>query len=107
MLGSSLKEQDIYIDENGLKIHIQRRHPEHIAYLEKLSEIINNPDFIGINPKENTGQSIELIKRYDENILVGIKLDVSNNYLYVATLHEIKESKINRRLHSGRLKAIN
>lgn len=45
-------------------------------------------------------------KHYDDNILIGIKLDSANNYLYVSTMHSVQESKIKRRLHSGRLKEI-
>ena len=38
--------------------------------------------------------------------MIGIKLDKDGDYLYVATMHEVQESKIIRRLHSGRIKKI-
>ena len=38
--------------------------------------------------------------------MIGIKLDKDGGYLYVATMHEVQESKIIRRLHSGRIKKI-
>ena len=44
-----------------------------------------------------------IIKCYKDNILIGIKLDKDGDYLYVATMHELQESKIVRRLHSGRI----
>ena len=37
---------------------------------------------------------------------LGIKLDKDGDYLYVATMHEVQESKIVRRLHSGRIKKV-
>lgn len=37
---------------------------------------------------------------------LGIKLDKDGDYLYVATMHEVQESKIVRRLHSGRIKEV-
>lgn len=40
----------------------------------------------------------------DKNILVGIKLNADENYLYVSTMYDIQESKLVRRLHSGRLR---
>ncbi len=55
-----------------------------------------------MNTKEPS--SIELVKKYDENILIAIKLDKDSNGLYVASLYEIKDSKISKRLYSGRLK---
>ena len=56
-----------------------------------------------MNPNEQ-GISIELVKRYADNIMIGIKLDTDGNYLYVSTMHDIQKSKISRRLYSGRLK---
>ena len=47
---------------------------------------------------------VELVKAFEDNIQIGIKLDTTNNYLYVATLFDINSSKIQRRLNSGRLK---
>lgn len=47
---------------------------------------------------------MELVKKYNDNVMVGIKLDIERNYLYVSTMHDVQESKILRRLHSGRLK---
>ncbi len=61
------------------------------------------PDYVGINQNEHDS-CIELIKRYADNVLVGIKLDADENYLYVSTMHDIQESKISRRLYSGRIK---
>lgn len=52
------------------------------------------------------GEKEELIKRYADNVLLGIKLDTSENYFYVSTMFNIQESKIERRLHSGRIKEI-
>lgn len=35
--------------------------------------------------------------------MVGIILDTEDEYLYVSTMHDVQESKILRRLHSGRI----
>ena len=75
-----------------------------MKYIDYIPDIIDNPDYIGINPNENGTQSIELIKRYRDNVMIGIKLDKDNDYLYVSTMHDIQESKIQRRLYSGRIK---
>lgn len=103
LLGINLPKLNI-VRSDGLGKHISKRHPSCLKYLSKISEIISSPDYIGVNPKESG--SFELIKQYDDNVLIGIKLDIKNNYYYVATLHDIKQSKINNRLFSGRLKKI-
>ena len=105
ILGVSLEELDIY-QSQGLKTHmIKRKHFSCLKYINNIPEIIMNPDYIGINPNES-GDSVEFIKQYDDNVLLGIKLDTSKNYFYVSTMFDIQESKIARRLHSGRIKKI-
>lgn len=97
----------IIYQSKGLPTHmVNRKHYKCLKYINFISDIINNPDYIGINPNEN-GDTIELIKRFKDNVMIGIKLDIDENYLYVSTMHDVQESKIERRLHSGRLKIFN
>lgn len=104
ILGINISNFDIY-RSSGLPAHMLKRHHEKcLKYIDYIPDIIKEPDYIGINPNETEVQSIELIKRYNDNILIGIKLDKDNDYLYVSTMHDIPESKIQRRLFSGRLK---
>ncbi len=87
----------------GLETHIKKHHPENGDYLlSYIPHVIKSPDYIGKHPKE--ADSIELVKKTGENVMVCIKLDSKNGYLYVASVFEIKESKLNNRLNSGRLK---
>ena len=106
ILNINLDEQDILVDMSGLKKHVERRHPEQLKYLDKLTDIIKNPNYIGVNPREKSGESLELIKIYSDNIMIGIKFDSVNKYLYVATLHEVSDYKINNRVNSGRIKPL-
>lgn len=96
-------EQDNIYQSIGLRKHIEKRHPECIDYLPLLPLIIENPDYIGVNPNES-GTSFELVKIFDNNIQIGIKLDSSDEYLYVATLHTITNSKLEHGIQNGRLK---
>lgn len=103
ILGLEIGELDIYRSK-GLSAHLAKRaHYNCMEYIDSISEIIENPDYIGVNPNEK-GTSLELIKRYDDNVLIGIKLDSDKEYLYVSTLHTVQESKITRRMYSGRIK---
>ena len=96
-------EYDFIYQSSGLEKHILKRHPECSEYLQYLTFIINHPDYIGINPNES-GTSFELVKVFDKNIQIGIKLDVKEDYLYVATLHSITKGKLQHGLENGRLK---
>lgn len=103
ILGINIKELEIYRSK-GLPSHmVKRKHFKCLKYIDYIPNIILEPDYIGINPNEQD-TSIELIKRYADNVMIGIKLDTDGEYLYVSTMHEVQESKISRRLHSGRIK---
>lgn len=104
--GSNLPLQKIYRSK-GFPTHlISKKHFNCLKHIDDIPEIIESPDYIGINPNE-TGHTIELIKVFNKNILIGIKLNDDEGYLYISTMHEIQESKLNRRLHSGRIKIFN
>ena len=87
----------------GLEKHILKRHPDCMKYITLIPEIISSPDYIGVNPNEND-MSFELVKCISENVQIGIKLDAKDNYLYVATLHTITNSKLKHGIQNGRLK---
>jgi len=103
VLGTDMEHLDIFRSK-GLPAHmVKRKHYKCLKYIDYIPDIISNPDYIGINPNE-AGDSIELVKQYDDNVLIGIKLDTDGKYFYVSTMYDVQESKVSRRLHSGRLK---
>ena len=103
ILGIEIEDLEIYRSK-GLPSHmVKRKHFKCLKYIDYIPDIILEPDYIGINPNES-GISIEIVKRYADNVMIGIKLDADGDYLYVSTMHDVQESKISRRLFSGRLK---
>ena len=83
----------------GLLAHlIKRKHFTAAKYFDYIPDIIANPDFAGINNGE-----IELIKCFKDNIFLSIKLDQTKSIYYVATLFDVKQSKIDSYCKSGRL----
>lgn len=96
----------VKVNMENLKKHLEKRnHDNMIKYLSRISELLENPTYIGINPREK-GRSIEYVIQSDENVLIGIKLDYKNEYFYIATMHEISELKLNQRIKNGRLKSL-
>jgi len=86
----------------GLIAHLlKRKHYTAAKYLDFIPEILNSPDYAGTSD----GQ-IEFVKCFKDNIFLSIKLDVAKNTYYVATLFDIKQSKIDSYCKSGRLKKI-
>ena len=103
ILGLNLDELDIF-RSSGLIAHLlKRKHYSAIKYLDKIPDIIQNPDYVGINPNEN-GVSYELVKQIKDHFVLGIKLESNGKYLFVSTFHRIAEKDVNKQLNSGRLK---
>ena len=105
VIGSNMPLQKIYRSKCFSAHLINKKHFNCLKHIDSISNIIENPDYIGVNLNEH-GETIKLIKILNKNILVGIKLNSNENYLYVSTMHDIKESKINKRLHNGRIKKL-
>lgn len=61
------------------------------VYVEKIPEIVNDPDYIGIRDKDN---SLQFIKKYDDNILVAVRIN-TNGKLSFRTLYPVTDSQIN------------
>ena len=64
--------------------------------------VIKEPDYAGYN-----NGNIELVKRYKDNIFISVKLDTKRTKYYVATVFDVKQSKIDSYLKSGRWKKTN
>lgn len=68
---------------------LKSKHAKCLKYIDYILDIIDKPDYIGVNPNKNSKESVERTKRYKDNIMIGIKLDKDKNYLYVSTMHDI------------------
>ena len=84
----------------GLLTHLlKRKHYKAAKYIDSLSEIITNPDYAGIR-----NEQIELIKCFNDNIFLSIKLDKTKGIYYVSTIFDVNQAKIDYYCKSGRLK---
>ncbi len=66
VINCSLPNDAIYMAP-GLKKHVKKKHKDCLKYLEFISDIITNPDYVGINPNEP--DSLEFVKIFEDNIL--------------------------------------
>lgn len=91
----------------GNRIHMENAHREiYLEYQSCMQEIIAYPDYVGINPHDD---SLEYYKKYGE-ITINIKLAVrpSGKGVYFAkTLYDINEHSLNSYISKGRAKAVN
>lgn len=86
----------------GLLAHLhKRKHFVAAKYINNLQDIILHPDYAGYY-----NGTIELIKCYADNIFISIKLDAKRNQYYIATMFEVRRSKIDSYVRSGRLNKV-
>lgn len=102
VINTSFEAFDIYRSKGLLTHLINRRHFIAAKYIDYLPSIIRAPDYAG-----NYNGNIELVKCFKDNIYISIKLDTKRNHYYVATMFDVKRSKINSYIKSGRLKIVN
>lgn len=100
ILGLSLGELDIY-QSCGLWSHLDKRnHDDAKRYIKNTSDIINNPDYIGI--KNNADITLQFIKRYKVPVSVIVKTDKQSR-LYVSTVYVVNDNFINKQINKGNL----
>jgi len=67
-----------------------------------MKSILSTPDYVGCDPKQE-GTSLELIKKIDDSILIALQFDITEKYIFVASLYPVTEAKIHNRLYSKRI----
>ena len=94
----------------GVINHIKKRHGRQLTkkmkdnIIDIIEKVIKEPEYVGVDYQGVNGGSIELIKKVDNIILLlGLEIDLEEQYIYVATMYPITLSKMNARIYRGRL----
>jgi len=73
-----------------------------VKYSDRLSLIISEPDFVGINDEDG---SLEYIKILDNHVKLVVRV-AGDDKLYVRTMYTVYQSRTEFFLKSGRLKPL-
>jgi hypothetical protein len=98
-------ETPICIGESNYRHMLEKHKSDFIKFGVYIGNIIANPDFVGINPIDN---SLEYVKKYKvENYFVKVAVRVSGkgNY-FVKSMYSIQEYRVKKFLDMGRLKRL-
>ena len=94
----------------GVINHIKKRHGRQLTkkmkdnIIDIIEKIIKNPEYVGLDYRRVSVGSLQLIKKVDNIILLlGLEIDIEEQYIYVATMYPITLSKLNGRVYKGRL----
>ena len=89
----------IYIGELNIE-HMQQNHPiDFKKYGRKIDKIISNPDYVGLNDKD---ESIEYIKEFGQYVKIAVRI-TNKGALFVRSLYHINDRQISQWIEAGRL----
>lgn len=95
----------VYIGESNIE-HIKNRHPyEYDKYYRDIGIIINSPDYVGLNPKDNSILFVKTYKIDSEYVRVAVKI-TSGGRCFAKTLHTLSTCNAERYLEKGTLKKL-
>lgn len=95
----------VFIGESNIE-HIKSRHPyEYDKYYQDIGLIINSPDYVGLNPKDDSILFVKLYKVNGEYIRVAVKI-TSGGKCFAKTLHSLSTCNAERYLEKGTLKKL-
>ncbi|MBQ9361207.1 MAG: hypothetical protein IJT96_09260 [Lachnospiraceae bacterium] len=103
MLGINYDRMEIF-QSKGLQAHIMKqKHYKALKHIQDIPDIISFPDYIGVTGT-GKGESIIYIKCYSDNIMLIVRLERLKMNLYVATMFDLPDKKLNRLIHSGKIR---
>lgn len=95
----------VYLGESNIA-HMKNKHPgEYAAYGQDISNIINHPDYVGRNTKDD---SIEFVKEYvmnNEYVKVAVRVSVNGNY-YARSLYRLNSNRVKNFIANGKLQKV-
>ncbi len=102
---SIIDDNNIYIGKSNIE-HMQRRHSlDYIKYGNQIQNILKYPDYIGLNPKDN---SIEYVKNFlidNEYVKVAVRISKGNKY-YARSLYVLNKKRTENFIKKGTLKRL-
>ena len=92
----------IYLGDSNIN-HMKRRHSsDYVKYSDRLSQIISEPDYVGINDEDS---SLEYIKIFNDHVKLVVRV-AGDEKLYVRSLYTVYQSRTEFFVKSGRLKPL-
>ncbi|MBO5605432.1 MAG: hypothetical protein J5915_08615 [Acidaminococcaceae bacterium] len=95
----------IFLGESNMA-HIQRKHPaEYEDYLTEIPHILDSPDYVGVNTKDD---SIEFVKEYKQGndfLKVAVRVSVSGKY-FARSIYTLNSNRVQNYIAKGTLKSV-
>ncbi|WP_037353771.1 PBECR2 nuclease fold domain-containing protein [Selenomonas sp. FC4001] len=104
-LGLDITENTpIYLGESNIKHMKQRHFADYDEYGDVIADILNQPEYVGKNPKDD---SIEYVREYkrtnDEFVKVAVRISLKGRY-YARSLYVLSANRVRNFIRKGTLK---
>ncbi len=98
-------DNNIYLGPTNIS-HMQTSHPaDYAKYKNEIKNILNDPDYVGLNPKDG---SIEYVKNFiidNEYVKVAVRISSGNKY-YARSLYVLNKRRVDNFIKKGTLKKV-
>ena len=92
----------VYIGETNIT-HIKISHPADFAkYHGFIEEIINSPDYVGLNNKDNSIEYVKVINIDNEFVKVAVRVTTKGKF-FVRSLYALNKNRVNNFIAKGTL----
>lgn len=100
-------ETPIYLGQSNID-HMITKHPDdYSAYSAYMSQILDSPDFVGINPSDNSIEFVKEIKlTTGEYVKVAVRISNSGKY-FARSLYKLNPNRVNNFIKKGKLIKLN
>ena len=96
-------DRNIYLGDTNIQ-HMKNSHPvDYEKYKDELENILSNPDYIGLNPNDD---SIEYVKEFiqdNEYVKVAVRISSGDKY-FARSMYVLNKNRVRNFIAKGTLK---
>lgn len=98
-------ETPIYIGESNYRHMFEKHKADFVKFGAYIDNIIESPDFVGINPRDKSIEYVKEFKIEDEFVKVAVRVSGRGKY-FVKSMYSIPGYKVKNFLHIKRFKKL-
>lgn len=98
-------DEPIYIGDSNIK-HMKEKHPiDYEQYHDYIGEILNTPDYVALNKKNNSLEYVKELKFDDNFVKVTVRVSRSGRY-FARSMYVLNTRRVLNFIANGTLKKI-
>lgn len=106
ILSLSVEPAKIFIGSDNIE-HIKSKHPhDYETYFDEMPQILNSPDYVGINNKDSSIEYIKDFRINGEYVKVAVRATHTSNIWFVRSMYTMSDRKIDNYIKKNRLKKL-